>query len=336
MTVSPPISLADSAARGAAALTPMDLAELMSAFNDVTAKLEQSHEQLRQEVRRLTTELSEANAQVERSKRLAALGEMAAGIAHEVRNPLGSIRLYARMLEQDLSDRPTERAVAVKIAGAAIALDAVVSDVLTFSREFRVSRDVINGAEVLDSALEACLHDDLRGWRGVEVQRDPGAEKIEFEGDAGLVRQAMVNIIRNAFEAMATTRETAAETKCLPGQLLRLGARRQARGRGYDGPVVVLQVEDTGDGVSAEIAGRIFNPFFTTRATGTGLGLAIVNRIADAHGGSVVIRNNREREGQARDARGACVELILPVGRTRRITSDRRMDREGTECAAAA
>src|SRR5687767_8545993 len=96
------------------AMTPAELAGLMSAFNEVTGRLQQTHETLQREVVRLRGELREANEQLERSRRLAALGEMAAGIAHEVRNPLGSIGLYARMLEQDLSDRPAERATAVK------------------------------------------------------------------------------------------------------------------------------------------------------------------------------------------------------------------------------
>src|SRR6185295_5586605 len=97
--------------------------------------LQSTHESLREQVSRLQAELSEANAQVERSKRLAALGEMAAGIAHEVRNPLGSIRLYARMLEQDLADRPAERSIATKIASAVGGLDGVVGDVLSFARD---------------------------------------------------------------------------------------------------------------------------------------------------------------------------------------------------------
>src|SRR6187551_3668455 len=82
-------------------VSPAELAELMSVFNQVTARLEGTHESLRGEVQRLQEELRDANEQLHRSKRLAALGEMAAGIAHEVRNPLGSIGLYARMLEQD-------------------------------------------------------------------------------------------------------------------------------------------------------------------------------------------------------------------------------------------
>jgi signal transduction histidine kinase len=276
-----------------ATLQPADLAGLLAAFNDVTARLQSSHEQLRAEVSRLTRELSEANAQLERSRRLAALGEMAAGIAHEVRNPLGSIRLYARMLEQDLVDRPGERGVATKISGAARAMEGVVNDVLTFAREFRLRPTEVDVAELFDRVLEACCHDGVPGWRAVEVVRDGGQDAMLFEADPSLLQQAMVNIVRNAFEAMA-------DVKGRPHRL--------TLGCSADDDWAVLRISDTGPGVSPEVVARMFNPFFTTRAAGTGLGLAIVHRIIDAHAGRIQVRNNA-------DAPGATFEIFLPSSR---------------------
>ncbi|MEM7754465.1 MAG: histidine kinase dimerization/phospho-acceptor domain-containing protein, partial [Planctomycetota bacterium] len=116
-------------------LTPGDLGELMSAFNEVTTKLEASHETLRAEVSRLNGELAEANQRLDRSRRLAELGEMAAGIAHELRNPLASIGLYARMLEEDLPSQTPTGDNAGKIACAVRRMDAIVTDVLAFARE---------------------------------------------------------------------------------------------------------------------------------------------------------------------------------------------------------
>jgi len=295
----------------AGTLAPADLAELMGAFNEVTAKLQRAHEQLRGDVARLTHELSEANARLERSRRLAALGEMAAGIAHEVRNPLGSIRLYARMLEQDLADRPGERAVAAKIDGAARVMDAVVGDVLTFAREFRLRREGVDVAALFDRALESCCHDGVPGWRGAKVARpgagDPGA--AEAWGDPGLLQQALVNVIRNAFEAMS-------ECSGRDHQLTLRVERRTAGAGGANGGgglgrgrCTVLLIADTGPGVTPEVVSRMFNPFFTTRGTGTGLGLAIVHRIVDAHGGAVRVLNNADAAG---GGPGATVELILP------------------------
>ncbi len=283
-------------------VTPSDLAELMAAFNEVTARLEASHQALREEVARLTRDLREANEQLERSRRLAALGEMAAGIAHEVRNPLGGVRLYARMLEEDLADRPAQRDMAVRILRASKAVEEVVRDVLTFARELRVRREPVEIWPLLDRALEDCRHDGVQGWRGVEVFREGAASDLVASCDASLLCQAMTNIIRNAFEAMA---EAPAPSG---GHRLVVQALPPAtRGRRAADPGVVIRVIDTGPGVSPEVVARMFNPFFTTRSSGTGLGLAIVHRIIDAHGGRVSVR---PREG------GPGTEVEVTIGCT--------------------
>lgn len=282
------------------AVAPADLAELMAAFNEVTARLQGTHESLHREVGRLKAELLEANEQLQRSRRLAELGEMAAGIAHEVRNPLGSIRLYAQMLEQDLTDRPVQCGVATKIASAVRGLDAVVGDVLSFARDMKVSCEATTAATVLDGALNASWGEMAR----VRVVRRGGAEaesSLRCWCDSHLMHQALVNIIRNALEAMA---EVPGPTG---GHVLTLDA---ADAVGHDGrPATVLTISDTGPGVSAEVIDRMFNPFFTTRKTGTGLGLSIVHRIVDAHGGRVVVWSNAERMP---GSRGTTFELVIP------------------------
>lgn len=279
---------------GAGSLGPADLAELMAAFNDVTGKLEQTHAQLRGEVHRLNAELREANEQLERSRRLAALGEMAAGISHEIRNPLGSIRLYVRMLEDDLSDRPAECEIAGKIAGAVARLDAVVTDVLAFAREIRVRHEPVEAAALFAQALEMCE------LGGIEVRRE--ASDVALECDPHLLHQALVNLVRNAAEAM---RDAGG-----PGLLSLAASEAPASPDGIERPMVVLSVRDSGPGVAPEVIERMFNPFFTTRTTGTGLGLAIVHRIVDAHGGHVVVTNNEQADA---GGCGATVSLWLPV-----------------------
>src|SRR5690606_17045805 len=132
-----------------------DLADLMAAFNTATDRLQQTHHALQAEVRRLKGELHEANEKLRRSRELAALGEMAAGIAHEIRNPLGSIRLYAAMLAEDLTDRAPQRALARKIAQAVLDMDAIVADVLAFAREVRIRPGETTPGELFDHALQA-------------------------------------------------------------------------------------------------------------------------------------------------------------------------------------
>ncbi len=169
-------------------LTADDLGELLAAFNEVTAKLQVSHDQLTAEVSRLRHQLREADEQLQRSRRLAALGEMAAGIAHEIRNPLGSIGLYSRMLAEDLGDRPEERSVAVKIGRAVRGLDAIVSDVLAFAGESRMRVSGAMAGELLGSALEQAGAEIAAAGVRARVEL-PGGE-IGLECDEGKMRQA--------------------------------------------------------------------------------------------------------------------------------------------------
>ncbi len=267
-------------------MTPGDLAELMTVFNEVTGRLQSSHERLNAEVERLRHELGEANDRLQRSRRLAALGEMAAGIAHEVRNPLASISLYARMLEDDLGDLPEQREVASKIARAVRGAESIVQDVLSFAREIALRPEPVEASALFAQALEGA---GVERAEGVAVRRlDETRDGVEIVCDRALVRQSLVNLIRNALDAMA---ETDGE------RVLTLDVR-------VEGREAVLVVADTGPGVPEGVVDRMFNPFFTTRATGTGLGRAIVHRIADAHAGAVGVRN---REGG-----GALLELRLP------------------------
>lgn len=261
----------------------------MSSFNEVTAKLEHTHTQLRSEVVRLNTELTQANEALQRSKRLAALGEMAAGISHEIRNPLGSIRLYTRMLHEDLAEMPEQCSIVDKIGRAVTGLDQIVGDVLAFSRELRVRQESVHASMLLSDAQDACVA-ELEGI-SVEVQIDPDCQ--ELLGDASLLHQALINIIRNGAEA----------TKDNAGGVMTLGVKR-----GDDGERVLF-VRDSGGGIEPSVIERMFNPFFTTRAAGTGLGLSIVHRIMDAHGGSVQVENTND---ESEWTHGAIVSLHLP------------------------
>lgn len=283
-------------------LSPADLAELMGVMSESNERLKSSHDTLCTEVARLTRELGQANEQLERSRRLAALGEMAAGIAHEVRNPLASISLYARMLVEDLIDRPDERTIASKIAGAVRQGEAIVQDVLSFAREICIDPVRVDARGILSRACESA---GSARWAGKIIIRradENHREPIELICDAGLIEQALVNLIRNAVEAMlehdgsGTLVLDARHDPCKPS-----GTTPSER------PGVVLSVIDSGPGVAPEIIDRMFNPFFTTRPTGTGLGLAIVHRIMDAHRGQV-------RVGAGPGGRGAAVELYLPGG----------------------
>src|SRR5688500_18940316 len=146
-TAAPPTSL-DNARR------IEELGRIIIAYSEVTEKLQQSHDQLTDTVRALRGELGEKNRLLERRNRLAALGEMAAGIAHEIRNPLGGIQLYASLLKKDVADRPAALDVVNKISGGVRRLEGLVSQVLQFSREIRCQLHSADLAEAVDQAVE--------------------------------------------------------------------------------------------------------------------------------------------------------------------------------------
>ncbi|MEM1185826.1 MAG: ATP-binding protein [Planctomycetota bacterium] len=289
----------------ARALTATDLGELVGAFNDVTTRLQESHDVLRTEVSRLNGELTDANERLQRSRRLAELGEMAAGIAHELRNPLASIGLYARLLEEDLPDGSATAQTAGKIASAVRRMDAIVTDVLAFAREDRVRPEPVEVAAILRAAAETGREaaSRLEHPPGIEVEpMGPGVPR-DIACDPSLLHQALVNVVVNAVQA-------AAEADCAAADGVVCGARIRSELTADGARVAMLgvYVRDKGPGLPGDVMERMFNPFFTTRAAGTGLGLAIVHRIVDAHGGRVRAENNESGLG------GATVELLLPIG----------------------
>ena len=131
-----------------------ELGRIILAYSDVTAKLQQSHDQLNVTVQSLRKELGEKNRQLERKNRLAALGEMAAGMAHEIRNPLGGIQLYASMLAKDVADRTDSLELVRKISGGVKRLEALVSQVLQFTREIRAVSVPTDLPMLIDQALD--------------------------------------------------------------------------------------------------------------------------------------------------------------------------------------
>jgi signal transduction histidine kinase len=254
-----------------------DLRRIIKVYNDVTSKLQNSHNQLQEHVNRLRDELSEKSRLLERRNRLAALGEMAAGMAHEIRNPLGGIQLYASLLAQDVQDRPASYQLVEKIAGGVKRLEALVGQVLHFTREISPNLTQANIADVVSQAVD--LTSRQRTNAGV-VCLVEGPPAMQVTIDPLLLGQALLNLLLNGIEAMAAW----------------AGPRRLRVTYGAPEPSssarqLILSVEDTGPGISPAILDRIFNPFFTTKESGTGLGLSIVHRVVEAHEGTIVVSN---------------------------------------------
>jgi len=247
--------------------------------------------------------LEQAQAEARRSERLAALGQLSAGLAHEIRNPLGVIKGSAEMLTQKLKDsNPLATELAGYISTETNRLSALVTRFLDFARPLHADLSATDITAVLDRAL----NDVAQFWKGpsVQVEKEYQSNLPQVEMDEGLCEQAFVNIVQNAYDAMSPNN----------GGALRVhasAARRNTRDRqNVDG--VEVRICDTGPGIPSELKEQIFNPFVTTKKSGVGLGLSIVSKIVDGHHGSVRIEDASNPSGDGAN-RGACFVIFLPA-----------------------
>ncbi len=217
--------------------------------------------------------------------RLATLGEMAAAIAHEVKNPLAGIEVMAGLLRRKLPESHDAQALLNDIIGEAKVANAIVLEVLEFVRPIRLQVDRFPVRPVLQEALGQAERKSTRG--DVTVTLNASHDLPLVHGDAHQLGQLVTNLLINAFEALegrgAMTVAAWAGTE----------DAEQAGLPEDHGPVptVVIEVSDNGPGVPPEIVDRIFNPFFTTKPQGSGLGLAIVRKVVDAHNGRIDVRS---------------------------------------------
>jgi signal transduction histidine kinase len=226
--------------------------------------------------RRTAEHLAEANRQVmlaheavRRSDKLAALGQLTAGLAHELRNPLGTIKASAEMLNQQLSgENEVAREVAGFISTEVDRTNSLVTRFLQFARPLKLRMEKADLAQLLDRAIT----DAEREAPGIAVYRNYALEIPPFPFDAELMERVFYNLVLNA--AQATTSGGTVTVKTRP------------RGR-----IAEIAVIDRGVGIGAAQMKDIFNPFFTTKPDGVGLGLAIVAKIVDEHGGKIAVES---------------------------------------------
>jgi len=238
--------------------------------------------------------LEQAQEAARRSERLAALGQMSAGLAHEIRNPLGVIKGSAEMLHQKLGEsNPLATELAGYISSETNRLSALVTRFLDFARPLHAELLPQEITTVLDRALHSVSLTHQNDSIRVERQYQPNLPLVPL--DESLSEQAFINLIQNAYDALGNG-----------GGTLRVSAARTNNGN-RDG--VEVRVEDTGPGIPAELREQIFNPFVTTKKTGVGLGLSIVSRIIDGHHGTIRVESGSE----AGDSAGARFVIFFPA-----------------------
>jgi signal transduction histidine kinase len=262
------------------AFSPEDVPLLESLAFQVAVVIDNSHESLKLQER----------------ARLALLGQMAAGLAHEVKNPLGAIKGAAQLLSDSPGRADGDSAEFLRIILEEVErLDRVVGSVLTYARPITEQTAPIDVNSVVRRTLEVL---STEHGPNVVVKTEFAEGLPSVRGDAEHLRQVLINLVHNAIQAMDGRGSVEVSTS------LRDTAFRDA-----DSPAVVISVRDQGPGISEPVRESLFVPFFTTKATGTGLGLAISERLVGAMGGRIEVSSELER--------GATFSVVLPDAEAR-------------------
>jgi signal transduction histidine kinase len=277
-----------------------EIGHLTAAFADMTnalrvsdQELQELNRQLEEKVAKRTSQLEEKSLQLIetqeqllRQEKLAAIGSLASGVAHEINNPAAIIRGNVEILQLSLADDASEREELAEIMKQVERISLITQNLLSSSREQNINPESVQIPALLDEILEQLNHQTP--MTGIEVEKTFAAELPAVEGDRERLRQVFTNILLNAAQAMPGT-----------GKLRLSGT--------VEGHWARIQITDTGLGMNESVRAKIFNPFFTTKSSGTGLGLSVSYGIIRAHGGSIAVSSS---EGQ-----GTVFQIDLPIKR---------------------
>jgi two-component system sensor histidine kinase HydH len=229
------------------------------------------------------SEIRTLRRQIARNQRMATVGSLAAGVAHEIRNPLSSIKGFATYFRERYQSVPEDRKIADIMIQEVDRLNRVVGQLLDFSRPLSLSRKPVHIRNLISDSL--ALVRQKAEEKNIAMSMDVVPENITARIDPDQIRQVLLNLYLNALEAMDS------------GSRLWVSAKK-------DSNMLQIRIQDTGCGILPEHLSRIFDPYFTTRSSGAGLGLAIVHNIVEAHEGRI--------EVESRPGEGTAITLHLP------------------------
>lgn len=233
----------------------------MAIYNDLREKLE------------IERKLKEAQKQLAQSEKMASLGQLAAGVAHEINNPLTGILMYAGMISERLDENDPMRPDIECIIQDANRCREIVKSLLAYSRSTDSRRTIIHVNKLVEQSLKLTL--DQKIFRNIEIEKQLSGEMMLVNVDINKLNQVIINLVINAADAMDGRGKLAVRTY-----------------RDKSAQKVFLEIEDTGCGIAGENLSRIFDPFFSTKPRGksTGLGLSIVYGIVEEHGGKISVK----------------------------------------------
>jgi two-component system, NtrC family, sensor histidine kinase HydH len=255
-------------------------------FSDRDRKQRRDIERTTNRLTEVYSELQQNFEQMKRTERLFAVGQLAAGLAHELRNPLASVAGAAGILQRNANLEPKHQECLEIINKESQRLNCLLTDFLDFARPRPPRYQSVDVASVLASVIQLAAHGV--GHRPVDLRNEAAPGLPTVEGDPEMLKQLLLNLVINAIQAMPDG-----------GQVLVSAALRDGK--------MLIRVDDQGSGIPAEIRDKIFDPFFTTKDRGTGLGLPVAHQIAEQHGG--ILR------AEANPVRGMTFSLLLPLRR---------------------
>lgn len=245
---------------------------LLSQSRRLYSKLEKSHKELKIS----HEELAQAQKQLIQSEKLASIGQLAAGVAHELNNPLGTITLFGNMLKKDLAHNEKWGKDISLVVQEAERAAKIVKDLLSFSRETKLKPGLVNVNSILEETISLLVTRSLFG--NIEMKQDLEASLPYTFADPDLLKQVFFNIILNGAQAMEGS------------GVLTVSSRSKKKGKEIE-----IKISDTGMGIEEEHIPRLFDPFFTTKEKGTGLGLALTYGIVAKHKGTIEVESQLGR-----------------------------------------
>ena len=277
-----------------------EIGQLAQSFNAMAQEIQEHREHLERMVEVKTAELKKAQDSLVQSEKLASIGLLASGVAHELNNPLTSILINVNLLMEDARDQPALRQELQRISEDTVRCKRIIDDLRDFSRRHEL--------DIVPTDLNRLVQDALASMsrrlelHGITVSQEFSRQMPLVPSDPARMEQVLANVLVNAAQVMPHGGDLTVRTALRPAY-------------------VEISVQDTGPGIPDAIRSRIFDPFFTTKPHGTGLGLSIVYTIMEAHGGKVEVENVTREDPHAGPLRpvGTRVVLLLPLGATHAV-----------------
>ena len=254
------------------------------------------------------TAIKRLEHQIRRSDRLASLGTLSAGMAHEIKNPLVSLKTFAQLLPERYQDSDFRDTFSNLIGHEIDRIDSLVNQLLRFARPAKPILKPLHAHEILEKALTLVGHRLYQ--KDIKLQRYWQADVDTIRGDADQLEQVFLNFFLNAMDAMKTQGELTVKTEVRASEHWanpRAYANGESNGNGQSPEALLISIQDTGEGIKAEDIAHVFDPFFTTKDYGTGLGLSVVHGIVEEHGGQIEVESELQK--------GTVFHILLPLVR---------------------